>query len=241
MALWAEARQHEAAKVAVTGLVHRLVTAQEDERHRIARDLHDHFGQQLTALRLELERAEQASRGGAVPSSSFGRALSLTHQIGRDLDFLAWELRPTALDELGLAAALPQFVTEWSAHVGIPAEFRLGGFENGLLSSDAEVAFYRVAQEALNNVAKHAHASRADVVLSANDGSVVLVVEDDGDGFDVTRADADQKSVGLDAMRERASLIGATLEVESTPGRGTSVFLRCPVRRNATVAGEALT
>src|SRR5205814_1309774 len=113
-------------------------------------------------LRLTLERHEQrcSSNGG---DGEIGQALSVTRHLDREVDFLAWELRPATLDDLGLAAALPRFVEAWSAHVGIPAEFRLGGFEAGHLTRDVEVAFYRVAQEALNNVSKHAHASRADV------------------------------------------------------------------------------
>jgi len=220
--------EHEAAKMAVTSLLHRLVSAQEDERRRIARDLHDHLGQQLTALRLALERSQQTRPQPESAGDDIARALALTHQIGRDLDFLAWELRPAALDELGLAAALPRFITEWSAHVGIPAEFRFGGYEGGMLSRSAEVAYYRVAQEALNNVSKHAHASRVDVVLAASDGQVVLVVEDDGIGFEAPGDGLAADGVGLAGMRERAALVGATLQIESTPGKGTSVYLRRP-------------
>jgi len=223
--LEASVREQEAAKHAVTMLVHRLVTAQEDERRRIARDLHDHVGQQLTTLRLTLERAQQTNADHA----ELERALTLTQQLGHDLDFLAWELRPSALDELGLAAALPRFVTEWSAHVDIPAQFRFSGFEAGQLPRDAEVAFYRVTQEALNNVSKHAHASRVDVVLGASDGHVMLVVEDDGVGFDTSADLAQGNGFGLAGMRERAALVGAALHVESAPGKGTSVYLRRPV------------
>jgi two-component system CheB/CheR fusion protein len=223
-----EAQQHEAAKLAVTSLLRRLVTAQEDERRRIARDLHDHFGQQLTAMRLALERS-QASRPPEAGDEDIRRAMALTQQIGRDLEFLAWELRPAALDELGLDAALPRFVTEWSAHVGIPAEVRFSGYENAHLSSSAEIAFYRVAQEALNNISKHAHATRADVVLAAGDGQVVLVVEDDGVGFDTNSEAVTMHGFGLAGMRERAALVGAVLQIESAPGKGTSIFLRRPI------------
>jgi two-component system CheB/CheR fusion protein len=222
--------EQEEAKLAVTTLLHRLVSAQEDERSRIARDLHDHFGQQLTTLRLALERSQQKRQDAAAEEDGeVARALGLTQQIGTDLDFLAWELRPAALDELGLGAALPRFVTEWSAHVGIPAEFRSKGFDNNQIPPDAEVAFYRIAQEALNNISKHAHASRADVVLSAGDGHVVLVIEDDGVGFDAAAEGVTTRGLGLAGMKERAALVGATLEVESTPGRGTAIFLRRPV------------
>jgi PAS domain S-box-containing protein len=223
-----EMKGREAAKESVTNLLHRVVNAQEDERRRIARDLHDHLGQQLTALRLALER-HQARSGAAPADADVEEALSLTRQIGNDVDFLAWDLRPAALDELGLVAALPRFVTEWSAHIGVPAEFRLRGFEAGQLRPAAELAFYRIAQEALNNVAKHAHASRVDVVLAANEGQVVLVVEDDGIGFEQGEEEASVGRFGLAGMQERATLVGATVQVESTPGKGTSVFVRCRI------------
>ena len=221
-------REQEAGKDAVTGLVRRLVTAQEDERHRIARDLHDHFGQQLTALRQMLERVKEARGDGDPASADVDRALETTSQIGRDVDFLAWELRPAALDELGLAAALPRFVKEWSAHTGLPVEFRSGGFDKGQLPREAEVAFYRIAQEALNNVLKHAHASRVDMVLSATDGQVVLVVEDDGIGFDPADSLGKSDGIGLASMRERAVLVGGVVQIESEPGKGTSVYVRRP-------------
>src|SRR5262249_20589351 len=144
-----------------------------------------------------------------------------------DVDFLAWELRPSALDELGLVAALPRFVTEWSQHVGVPAEFHLREFKAGQLPPKTELAFYRIAQEALNNVAKHAHASRVDVLLAANDGHVVLVVEDDGIGFDSTETGDNGGGLGVVGMQERAGLVGANVQIESTVGKGTSVFVRC--------------
>jgi two-component system CheB/CheR fusion protein len=223
--LQAEIAEHESAKSAITNLLHRIVSAQEDERRRIARDLHDQLGQQLTALRLALER-HQADNGGP-PGDSIDEALRLTRQIGKDVDFLAWELRPAVLDELGLVAALPRFLTEWSGHVGVTAEFRLRGFEPGQLHSEAELAFYRIAQEALNNVAKHAHASRVDVILAAADTNVVLVVEDDGIGFEPGGEPPRDVGLGLASMKERAALVGASVEIESTAGKGTSVYVRC--------------
>jgi PAS domain S-box-containing protein len=227
--LEAAVKGHEAAREAVTNLLHRIVSAQEDERRRIARDLHDQLGQQLTALRLALER-HQAGADAPGGDGAIDEALSLTCQIDKDVDFLAWQLRPAALDELGLAAALPRFVAEWSAHVGVPAEFRLRGFGAGQLQADAEVAFYRIAQEALNNVAKHAHASRVDVVLSTTTNQVVLVVEDDGIGFDAAEDPVPGRGLGFASMHERAALVDATVQVESASGRGTSVFVRCPIQ-----------
>ena len=220
-----EIENHAAAKDAVTHLLHRVVNAQEDERRRIARDLHDHLGQQLTALRLALERHQGKGDGSA--DADVDDALSLTRQIGKDVDFLAWELRPAALDELGLVAALPRFIDEWSLHVGVAAEFHLRGYEAGHLSSNTELAFYRIAQEALNNVAKHAHASRVDVLLAADGGDVVLVIEDDGVGFEPAEPGDTARGLGLASMHERAALVGASVQIESTAGKGTAVFVRC--------------
>jgi two-component system sensor histidine kinase UhpB len=215
----------EAEKGTVTELLRRVVSAQEDERARIARDLHDSLGQQLTALRLALERHQQKL---TAPDDALVHALSLTGTLSEQIDFLAWELRPAVLDDLGLAAALPRFIDAWSAHVGIPTKFTNEGFASGQLTHDAEVAFYRVAQEALNNVAKHAHAGRADVVLTASDGVVVMVVEDNGTGFDIADAGAATNGIGLASMGERAALVGASLDIESEAGKGTCVYLRAP-------------
>jgi two-component system CheB/CheR fusion protein len=236
--LESEVHEHEAAKTAVTHVLHRLVTAQEDERARIARDLHDQMGQQLTVLRMALERAQQQPSSESA-ASSISQALQLTSELGHDVDFLSWQLRPTVLDELGLTAALPRFVAEWSSHVGIPAVFRGVGYEHGQLPREAEVAFYRIAQEALNNIAKHSHASRVDVVLGANDGRVTLVVEDDGLGFDLGQESVNAKGFGLSGMRERAALVGASLHIESKPDKGTSVFLTRPVESPSPSPGAA--
>ncbi len=212
-------------------LVRKLVTSQEDERARIARDLHDQIGQQLTALRLTLERLAD-ERGS---DEQLTRAVALAKNIDSELGFIAWELRPAVLDDLGLAAALPRFVKDWSEHYGVAAEYRGSGFQTGHLPGEAEVAFYRIAQEALNNVAKHAHASRVDVMLESRDGSIMLVVEDDGVGFDPAAIAGDGRGIGLVGMRERAALIGASLQIESAPGDGTSIYVRSA--RSATPAG----
>jgi signal transduction histidine kinase len=164
--------------------------------------------------------------GASSDDADLQRALELVDRLDHDIDYLSWDLRPAVLDDLGLAAALPLFVRGWSEHYQIPAEFRSGGFAAGQLSNEDEVVFYRVAQEAMNNVSKHAHASRVDVLLESRDGTVTLVIEDDGVGFDVVDHEDRDTGVGLIGMQERASLIGATLQIESQPGRGTSIYLR---------------
>jgi signal transduction histidine kinase len=213
-------------------LLQRIVTAQEDERARIARDLHDHLGQQLTALRLTLQGHREQLGPDHPGSEQVTSALTLAQRIDDDLDFLAWELRPAALDDHGLAAALPVFVREWSQHYNIPVEYRAPHLVSGQLGRDAEVVFYRVAQESLNNVLKHAHATRVDVLVEARDGAIRMVIEDNGIGFDVAdREETRDKGIGIIGMRERAALIGGSLQIESQPGQGTSVFLEAPRAR----------
>jgi chemotaxis family two-component system sensor kinase Cph1 len=212
----------------VSTLLFRLVAAQENERARIARDLHDHLGQQLTVLRLTLERGETERAPGSVPSASLATALALLQKIEKDVDFLGWQLRPAVLDELGLSAALPRFVAQWSELTGVQAEYRGVALGDGQLPKDAEVAFYRIAQEALNNIVKHAAAGRVDVVLGATDTEVTLVIEDDGIGFEAAALPEQTTGFGLAGIRERAALVGATLAIESSPGEGTGIFLRCP-------------
>ena len=232
-ALEAQVSARAAAHHHVSVLLQRIVTAQEDERARIARDLHDHLGQQLTALRLTLQ-AHQESLGSGHPQQERVRhALGIASRIDSDLDFLAWELRPAALDDYGLGAALPVFVREWSQHYNIPVEYRAQTFTAGQLPRDAEVVFYRVAQEALNNVIKHSHASRVDVLLEARDGMVRLVIEDNGVGFELAdREEIRDKGIGIIGMHERAALVGGTLQIESQPGQGTSVYLQAPFARS---------
>jgi len=203
-------------------LLTQLVSAREEERARIARDLHDQLGQQLTALRLLLERQLQESPGVQAINS----AIELLGKVDSELDFLAWELRPPLLGNLGLREGLERFVREWSSHYGVAVEYQAIGFDNGQnFPATIEVAFARIAQEALNNVAKHAHASRVDLLLEARDGELRMVLEDDGVGFDAS-ASGSGRGLGLVGMAERAALIGASLQIESSAEKGTSVFLR---------------
>ena len=135
-----------------------------------------------------------------------------------------WELRPTALDDLGLRAALANYVQDWSRRVGIPAELHTSGCSTIGCAPEVETTLYRIAQEALTNVAKHARAKRVDVILERRPTRVLLIVEDDGVGFDRGRQRrAGRDGFGLLGMQERAALVGATLEIESAPGKGTTI------------------
>jgi PAS domain S-box-containing protein len=216
----------------VRRLLNRLMTVQEDERRRIARNLHDHFGQQLTALRLKLESLDSWTDRDSPLRERVEDIQGIATQFDRDLDFFTWELRPAALDDIGLVAAVSTFVQEWSKNYGIPAEFHSEGLGIGSLPFEIETHVYRVAQEALNNVLKHAQAQRVSVILERRANDVVLIIEDDGTGFvfdESAGAARDDKRLGLIGMQERAVLAGGTLEIETAPGEGTTVFLRVPI------------
>lgn len=208
-------------------LATRLISIQEDERQRIARDLHDNLGQLVTALHLKLEEATMVCQE-ARPRDRLGEAQEVVRRLDQQLDFIAAELRPKALD-LGIAIAIEQFVREWSKTFSVEADFHAVGIWGSPLRSDVETHLYRVTQEALHNIYKHAGAAHVSVMLERRDGDVRLIIEDDGRGFDVEQAShRRQGGLGLVGMRERASIIGGALDVESKAGQGTTVFLRVP-------------
>jgi two-component system, chemotaxis family, sensor kinase Cph1 len=222
--------ERRAADAQVNELLRRVVSAQEIERQRISRDLHDTFGQQLTALRLNLESFKEQLSQQPELQERISQTQLIARQIDSDLDFLAWELRPAMLDELGLASSLEGFIADWSAQFGIAAEFHTAGLTAVRLPPEIENNLYRIAQEALNNVYKHAEAGRADVMLEYRDKSVVLIIEDDGKGFNPNEKINLEEGLGLISMRERAALVGGTLEIESALGKGTTIFARIPIQ-----------
>ncbi|MDT5271074.1 MAG: two-component system, chemotaxis family, CheB/CheR fusion protein [Acidobacteriota bacterium] len=233
-AMLAEVKERRTAEEHARTLVGQLVTAQEDERRRISRDLHDLLGQQLTAIRLKLAALKGACGDHEELCAQVEAVQELAERVDSEVDFLAWELRPTALDDLGLDAALANFVEEWSKHYLVPAEFHAAPLGDARLPPAVETCLYRIAQEALNNVYKHAQAARVSVILERTDGHAVLVVEDDGVGFDQAEAPGweGERGLGLVGMRERAALLGGSFEFESEPGKGTTIFARVPAEAN---------
>ena len=219
-------RKRADAERARTELLARLVFAQEDERRRIAREMHDQFGEQLTALALGIAALKQSCADQPRLRAQVDALDVVARQLDRDVDQLVWQLRPTALDDLGLRAALSNYVQDWSQRVNIAAELHSSGLLDDRLASEVESALYRIAQEALNNVAKHARASHVEVILERRPDHVLLVVEDDGVGFDAANAGTGNQGFGLMGMQERAALVGATLQIESTPGQGTTIIVR---------------
>ncbi|MEA2396492.1 MAG: two-component system, NarL family, sensor histidine kinase UhpB [Thermoleophilaceae bacterium] len=199
-----------------------VLRAQEEERRRLARDLHDEVNQSLTAILLRLEALSHA----APPEldDEVGELKRLVNQAMDELLNLARQLRPSALDDHGLTSAIVSQVRRFSSQTGIKAEIRTSG-ERIRLESDQEIAVYRFAQEALSNIAQHAEARHVEVGLSASAEGVELSVSDDGRGFDPHE---EPDGIGLSGMAERARLVGARFEVSSRPGGGTAVTLQVP-------------
>jgi PAS domain S-box-containing protein len=231
--LKAEIVERERAERARTDLLGRLVFAQEDERRRIAREMHDQFGEQLTALGHRIAALREAAAVHPALRDPIDALQTVAQQLDRDVDHLVWELRPTALDDLGLQAALSNYVQTWSARAGVAVQLHTSGLVDDRLDSEIETTLYRIAQEALTNVAKHSGARNVELILERRRDHVLLIVEDDGAGFDPGRATG---GWGLLGMQERASLVGASLEIESAAGRGTTILVRmaAPATKRAT-------
>lgn len=200
------------------------LAAQEEERARVARDLHDEVNQSLTGLLLRLE----ATRKNAPPelAAELAETQALANRAMQELLTLARQLRPTALDDLGLKAALSSHLTQLGRQTGIETRFESEG-DLASVPADVQVVAYRVAQEALSNAIRHSGAEHLDVRLVRAADAIELAVGDDGHGF--TFEDA-TRGLGLAGMRERALLVNGKLELESRPDSGTSVRLRVPIR-----------
>ncbi len=199
------------------------LNAQEEERARVARDLHDEVNQALTGLLLRLE----AAREKAPPelAAELAEIRALANQAMQELLSLARQLRPTALDDLGLRAALAGHVSDLDRQGALDADFEAEG-ALGDLPENVQLVVYRVAQEALSNAVRHAEAGRVDVRLGRAGDTVTLAVADDGRGFAFDRIGT---GLGIGGMRERALLVGGDLQVESRPGEGTRVRLSVPI------------
>jgi two-component system, NarL family, sensor histidine kinase UhpB len=199
----------------------RVLAAQEDERLRIARELHDEIGQTLTAVALRAEHAAQKSGG---ERAEFAQLAEIVQRSLSDVRRISLELRPGALDELGLVNSLISLCTRVEGQTRTRVLRKLEGpFPE--ISPEVELAIYRIAQEALTNAVRHADASEVVVSLICTDGQLVLSVTDNGRGLP-----ADLRAGGgLTGMRERAMLIGADLQISSAPGAGAGVTLRLPM------------
>jgi signal transduction histidine kinase len=210
------------ARVAQDAL-RRAVAGQELERQRLARELHDETGQALTSILLGLSSLEETT--GESARASIESLRELVVATLQDVRRLAVELRPAALDDFGLAAALERLTDNFSEHTGIGVELE-SGLGDARLPSDLETVLYRVVQEALTNVVKHARAEHVSIVLRRSDGVVTAVIEDDGRGLPDARSEG---GLGLVGMRERVALVKGRLRIESSANAGTTLLVEVPL------------
>lgn len=198
-----------------------IIRAQEEERKRIARDLHDQTAQALTSLLLRLSALESSSDPAVRGATR--ELLALTSETLEEVRRMALELRPALLDDLGLVPALASIAEQYQRRLGIPVTFRADRL-SGRLGAEVELVLYRIAQEALTNAAKHAGARQVWMDLTLRDGLASLQVDDDGCGFDPQGVLAErERGLGLFGMQERAALVGGALRLESRPGGGSRV------------------
>lgn len=200
----------------------RALSAQESERQRIARELHDEVGQSMTAVLLEVKRA--ADRSAEPLRADLRQAQETTRESLDEVRRLARRLRPGVLEDLGLISALTALTTDFATHTGLRIQRSFTDLPQ--LDPQTELVIYRVAQEGLTNAARHAEAEQVELSLHFTDDAVVLRLDDDGCGSTVLREGA-----GIRGMRERALFAGATLDILSVPGSGTRVLLSVPTDR----------
>ncbi len=223
-------RQRERDDPQRSRFIGQIIAAQEEERRRIARELHDETGQSLAAVLVGImSLIDEVSETGA--REKLGQLLFTTSAAIEEVRRMARGLRPSVLDDQGLKAAVEVYAAEFAARHRVQAEVHMDGLEeSSRLSPLIETTLYRIVQEALTNVARHAGATTVSVIIERRDGQVCAIVEDDGCGFDPAAAGAAAPGLGLEGIRERIGLLGGTFEIESGMGRST-LYLKIPLAR----------
>ena len=209
-----------------------ILNAQESERARVSRDLHDDIGQALTSVLLGLRLIETALASGADALDDAGRRTEQVRELAADAlrrtRQLAFDLRPTVLDDVGLLPALERLAADMTARSETTVTVVANGLTSDRLSPQTETVVYRIAQEALTNITRHAGAATASITLIVAEGRLRVLVEDDGSGFETDTAPT-PGHLGLRGMAERADLVGGTVQLSSSPGAGTTVLLEMPL------------
>jgi PAS domain S-box-containing protein len=219
--------QVRSSRERLQALSRRLVEIQEGERRYIASELHDEVGQALTGLTLSLQLIEKKADDPQAVRAELAEMNRMLENVLEDLHRLAIDLRPASLDHLGLAAALRQHVAMVNQKFGLTAQFEMLGIQDRL-PEEMEITFYRIVQEALNNVVRHARARHVDVIIEKRDENLILVIEDDGVGFDPEVILKKSGRLGLFGMQERVEMLGGKLIIESAQGKGTTLVVEVP-------------
>lgn len=228
-----ESERRAVVEAELSQVLRRTVADQEAERQRIARELHDTLGQSLTLLQLGLDGVNRAAPACQDIQTRVAALKTLAIDLGQQVHRLAWEIRPTVLDDLGLQTAIRNLLETWGERSSLHFDLHLA-LADRRLPPNIESTLYRVLQEALTNVVRHAEATRVGVILGIKEDHATMIIEDDGRGFGSEDTTAGQDSettrhFGLLGMRERLALVDGSMEIESAPGRGTTVFVRVPL------------
>ena len=227
----------EEAERQMRRLSHQLVATQEEERKKLSRELHDHVGQTLTALRMELGRIDRLRQPGETPlAQAVGESRTLVDDVVRTVRDLALGLRPSMLDDFGLQPALEWHVRDFSRRFGLPVELTFSG-SFGELSDEHKTCTYRVVQEALTNCVRHSAASRIRLAIRGGFDALELSLSDDGKGLDTAR----RPGLGLRGIEERVRELGGTLSISGAAGEGTTLTVRLPLPHPAPEAAIART
>lgn len=215
--------------------VHGVIAAQEDERKRIARELHDSTSQSLTSLIIGLKTLEDSCQE-CLKGRRVIDLRSIAGQTLNDVHALSTQLRPSVLDDLGLPEAVRRHVTDFQKRTGLTIDLLITGLDSKRLPPEIETALYRIIQEGLTNTFRHAEANTVSIFLEYRSGSVLAVIEDDGKGFDPVALQGQDGHLGLYGIQERAELLSGHVEIESEIGRGTSLYVDIPVPTEESVA-----
>ena len=225
--------QVQVGREQLSRLTQQVVSAQEEERHRLSRELHDEMGQTLTMMSINLTAVENELASELSPTARhrLEETNSLADQLLEQVRDLSLDLRPPMLDDFGLISALRWYASRYGRRLNIKVELQAIDLQERLLAN-VETALYRITQEALTNVARHAQASKVSLRLERRGSSVAAFIEDDGRGFDVAQLgerDAAPPGVGVLGMQERVSSLGGRFSIESSPGHGTRLAIEIPI------------
>jgi two-component system CheB/CheR fusion protein len=240
--LEAEIELRQRAEEAHLQALRRLVDAQETERSRLSRELHDQMSQELTALKLGLKSVHKEGSLSSIGEQHLLQLEEMADLLMQKVHHLAWELRPPLTrNGFGLELALRDYATAWSRHSGVPVDYHDCGTKAPRITPNLELILYRVTQEALTNVARHANARHVSVILECRTGCGSLIVEDDGQGFDahkVLDSPGRHGRLGFLGMQERVISTGGVIHIESARGVGTTVYVRIPLDKKSIASNQ---
>jgi len=229
-ALLAEAAERRKAEAARNLVLRKLITVAEEQRRRIARELHDEMGQLVVGLKLGLKLLASDREDAESFATRVAELNGIAETIGTSAHNLAAEIRPSVLDDIGLVPAVSSYVDQWSKKSQIPVDFEASVLRQDEISVPIATTIYRIVQEGLTNIAKHARATHVDVIIRQQPDHLLLMVEDNGVGMaSVTMPFENETGQGLYGIRERAELLGGTLTIESQAGQGSTLFIRLPM------------